>query len=789
MHFAFPDVLTEIVAIVVIAAVFAFTAARLRQPVILAFIAAGVVVGPSGLGWVRSADEIHLLAEIGLAMLLSVVGLKLDLNLMRSVGSTVVIIGVIQVGLTALIGFGISRLLGVGSGSALYIALAVAFSSTVIAVKLLSDKKDLDSLYGRIALGILIVQDVLVVFALTILPAFGGGELLYTALAFSLVVVKGAALMAGVGLLGLLVLPRVIEKLSKSGELLLLFAISWALAVATLAGMLGLSREVGAFLAGVALATTQHRDIVGAKLVGLRDFLLLFFFLDLGARLNLGALGAGAAMTVPLSIFVLIGKPLIILAVMSMLGYRKRTGFLTGFTLSQTSEFSLILASVGVKSGHIGQQTLGLITLTTAVTIGFSALMVSNLQPMYDRLRTLLRRADTGKGYREQAEDIATPSDVEIIVIGLGRYGKIIALELIDRGRAVLGVDFDTLAVSECNRLGIPAVFGDAEDPEYLSYLPLSSAKWVVCSIRDTGLTRVLTAGLRQHGYHGVLALTADDDEMAAELQRSGADMVFVPFEDSAVKAVDLIHATEREINRKMMDQQIAAVTDHYIVCGYGRMGQQIVKDFQRDNVPVVVVEANPEQLPKLERSGVLHVVGEASEDAVLLSAGIERAKGLIAVCPTDEDNVFIVLTARVLNPGLFIVARSILEENQDKLRRAGADRVVSPYILGGRHMAAAVTKPEIMEFVDLVLQANHFDVGIAHAVVSEDSPQAGHTLAEAGLCQERCATVIAVRRAGELRTNPDSDYLIQAGDEMVILGTHAQLDATRVVLGGRQQE
>lgn len=785
MHFAFPDVLTELVAIVVLAAAFGFIAARLGQPIILAYVAAGVVVGPSGLGWLRSADQIHLLAEIGLAMLLFVVGLKLDLHLMRSVGSTVIVIGLVQVALTALIGFGISQLLGMGSTASLYMALAVAFSSTVIAIKLLSDKKDLDSLYGRVALGILIVQDVLVVLALTILPAFKGGEVLYTALTFAFVIAKGAALMAGVGLLGLLVLPKVVDRLAGNSELLLLFATSWALAIATLASILGLSREVGAFLAGVALASTQHRDIVGAKLVTLRDFLLLFFFLDLGARLNLNALGAGAAMTVPLSLFVLVGKPLIIVGIMNALGYRKRTAFFTGFTLSQTSEFSLILAAVGVKAGHIGQQTLGLITLTTAVTVGLSALMVARLQPIYDWVRRLLKRGEARTGYREQADDIAAASDVEIIVFGLGRYGRIIARELIDRDRVILGVDFDPVAVRESNKQGIPAVFGDAEDPEYLSYLPLSAAKWVVCSIRNTNVTRLLTAGLKQLGYRGVVALTADDQTTAADLTEAGADMVFVPFEDSAVKAVDLIHATEKEMNRKMMDQQIEATSGHYIVCGYGRMGQQIVKDFQRDNVPVVVVETNPEQLPKLEKGGVLHVVGEASEDATLLRAGIERARGLIAVYPTDEDNVFIVLTARVLNPGLFIVARSILEENQDKLRRAGADRVVSPYILGGRYIAAAATKPEMMEFLDLVLQANHLDVGIARAVVSEDSPQAGHTLAEAGFCQQRCATVLAVRRAGELRTSPAPNDVIHAGDEMIIMGTHAQLEATREALEG----
>ena len=172
-------------------------------------------------------------------------------------------------------------------------------------------------------------------------------------------------------------------------------------------------------------------------------------------------------------------------------------------------------------------------------------------------------------------------------------------------------------------------------------------------------------------------------------MAESGADLVFFPFEDAAVKAVDLMINKEREIERTKMNMLIETLSDHFIICGYGRMGQQIVRDLQRGNVPLVVVESNPEQLPKLVAHVIPHVVGNASEDETLMQAGIMRAKGLISVAPSDEDNVFIVLTARVLNPSLFIVARSILEDNEDKLRRAGADRVISPYILGGRIMAA----------------------------------------------------------------------------------------------------
>ena len=784
MLLSFPDILTELVAILVVTVAIALVAARLGQPVIVAFIAAGVVVGPSGLGWVQSSSEIHVLSEIGLAILLFVVGLRLDLHLIRSVGPAAAIVGVCQVVLTAAGGYALARLLGETTVTSLYVALAVAFSSTVIVVKLLSDKRDVDSLYGRMALGLLIVQDILVVLALIILPALAGHGTEQTALAFAMLVTKGIALLAGTGLLSLLVLPRVVDKLAGSGELLLLFATSWALAVATLASLLGFSKEVGAFLAGVALASTPHRDVLGARLVSLRDFLLLFFFLEVGSRLNIELLGRSALMTLPLSAFVLIGKPLIIMGLLGALGYSKRTGFLTGFTLAQVSEFSLILAAAGARAGQIGQDTVGLVTLTAIVTIGLSASMISRLQSIYEHLSPYMRVFERRRAYREQRDNTEQTAGADVLVVGLGRYGSVIASGLIAEGRSVLGVDFDPQAVKTSNAADVPAVFGDAEDPEYLSALPLATVKWVVCSIRDANVARVLTAGLKQHGYRGIIALTANDDSEAASLREAGANLIFAPFRDSATQAVDLMHETEREIERAIMDKSIEETSDHYIICGYGRMGQQIAKDLQRECVPVVVVESNPEQLPKLAKRQLPHVIGKASEDEVLLRAGVKRARGLISVGPTDEDNVFIVLTARVLNPKLFIVARSILEENEDKLRKGGADRVMSPYILGGRQMAAAVTYPEMMDLVELVLHSEHFDASVTRTAVSEGSPNVGRSLGELELWQNCGVTVLAVRRGDDIHAYPCPAFALNANDELIYVGSSAQIQSAKSFLG-----
>lgn len=226
------------------------------------------------------------------------------------------------------------------------------------------------------------------------------------------------------------------------------------------------------------------------------------------------------------------------------------------------------------------------------------------------------------------------------------------------------------------------------------------------------------------------------------------------------------------------MDQAIANMNDHYIVCGYGRMGKQIVRDLRRSDLPVVVVEWNPEQIPFLVEHAVPYIEGKATDDEVLLRAGVDKARGLIAVAATEEENVFIVLTARGLNQSLYIVARSIREENEDKLRRAGADRVMSPYILGGRRMAATVTKPRTVDFLDLLMHDDSADLEISDLTLQSGCPFVDKCLRESQIQQEYRVNVLAIRRGEtELHLATDPDFRLRAGDEVILLGHPSDID------------
>lgn len=329
------SVFYEIALLLVVAAGVGLIGHLLRQPLIVSFIVVGILVGPAGMDIVRSGEHIELLAQLGIALLLFLVGIKLDVKLIQSLGVVSLMTGLGQVAFTSIIGFFIALALGLDPVTSLYVAVALTFSSTIIIVKLLSDKREVDSLHGRIALGFLIVQDIVVVFAMIVLSALGVGGQEDAGVREILTV-----LLAGIGMLALvLVFIRWIANpltaiLARSPELLISFGIAMAAMFAAAGDMFGLGKELGGLLAGVALASTPYREAISARLSPLRDFLLLFFFIGLGSRLDLSLLGENVPAALIFSVFVLIGNPLIVVVIMGLMGYRKRTGFLAGLTVA-----------------------------------------------------------------------------------------------------------------------------------------------------------------------------------------------------------------------------------------------------------------------------------------------------------------------------------------------------------------------------------------------------------------------------------------------------------------------
>ena len=440
---------------------------RLRQPLIIVYIVVGILAGPSALGWVSAHAPLELLSEIGVTILLFVVGLKLDVKLVRQLGPVALATGLGQMAFTIVGGLLICWALGMDWLRALYVAIALTFSSTIIIVKLLSDKREIDSLHGRIAVGFLIVQDIAVVLAMMVIGSQGaGGAEAGAWVRVGEVLAKVAGLGLCVFLLMRYVLPRMVRVMAASQELLLIFAVAWGATLAASGEWLGFSKEVGAFLAGFSLASLPYREAISSRLASLRDFLLLFFFVNLGTQLDLGKLGAELPSAAVLALFVLVGNPLIVLAIMGFMGYRKRTGFLAGLTVAQISEFSIIFVAMGVTLGHVDSSALGLVTLVGLVTIALSTYMILYSQRLYAWCEPMLGWFERRDPFRERAlESPARPA--EVIVFGLGRYGRRVAEQLAVRGVRVLGVDFDPEVLAREGRVGqVQVVFGDAGDAQ-----------------------------------------------------------------------------------------------------------------------------------------------------------------------------------------------------------------------------------------------------------------------------------------------------------------------------------
>ncbi|WP_094561674.1 cation:proton antiporter [Synechococcus sp. 8F6] len=531
----------ELAAILGIAGVIGVLALKLRQPLIISYILTGIVVGPAVLGWASGGSEIKLLSNIGISVLLFVVGLKLDVGLIRSVGPVALATGLGQIVFTALFGFLLCLGLGFAPVKAIYIAVCLTFSSTIIIVKLLSDKREIDSLHGRIAVGFLVVQDIAVILAMILLTSFanaGGGGFVSQALRLLLV---GTAFVLGTAATMRWVMPPLLGRLAQNQELLVLFAVVWAVGLAALADSVNFSKEVGAFLGGVSIASTPYREAIASRLTGLRDFLLLFFFIDLGSGLSLSAAGLQLGPALVLSVFVLVGNPLIVVAIMGAMGYRRRTGFLAGLTVAQISEFSLILAALGLQLGQLREGEVSLITLVGVITIGLSTYMILGSDRLYGWLQAPLRMFERSTPFSEISGSASGPVRADVVLLGLGRFGSAIYRQLQTHRLSILGIDFDPQALRLAAAHGLPVQYGDSEDPEFTATLPLSSATVVVSTLPSLKSNAAIRHGLETAGFQGRFIATAHDEAEVVKLEAIGAQRTLLPFLDAAERAAELI--------------------------------------------------------------------------------------------------------------------------------------------------------------------------------------------------------------------------------------------------------
>ncbi len=495
----------------------------LKQPLIIGYIITGLLVGPSLLGLVKSPETIEILGSFGVTLLLFIVGLGLNPKVIKEVGKVSFLTGLGQVVFTTLLGYWISGLLGYDKTASIYIAVGLAFSSTIIILKLLTDKKEQGKLYGKISIGFLLVQDIIATIALVIASASGQGAVTYQDLLP--LAAKGFALFALVFLISHFILRHLTGFLSRSQELLFLFTIAWGFGVATIFYEMGFSVEVGALLAGAALASMPYAQEVGSRLRPLRDFFLIVFFIALGTRLNVNDVNAVIGHALIFSVLVLVGNPIIVMTIMGLLGYTKKTSFKAGLAVAQISEFSLIFVLLGAKNNQITQETVSLLMVIAVITIAVSSYMIIYSDKLYAILEPGLRLFERKKV--KPSRDHRTT--VDAVLFGFKRGGHEYAHVFKQLGKKFIIVDYDPDAIDEIERQNFPYIYGDATDLQLLEEINLEEVKFVVTVITDHTSNIFLLQHLQHHNPKAIVICHADSVQEAIELYGLGASFVILP--------------------------------------------------------------------------------------------------------------------------------------------------------------------------------------------------------------------------------------------------------------------
>jgi Kef-type K+ transport system membrane component KefB len=519
----------ELGLVIISAAAVGLVGHFLKQPLILAYIAAGILIGPFGFGLVEDIEIIHTIANVGIMLMLFLVGLEMNPGRLKDLGWVAFSTGVGQVLFTALVGYGLVTLFGFSLIETVYLVTALTFSSTVIAVKLIYDKGDNNSLYGQVAISVLLVQDALAILALLALSGFESGSFTFDYARFGEILLKGSIMAILAIVVARRLLGRLYNVIATSRELLILFSLGWAFGVALVSETIGFSIEIGAFIAGVSLASLPYTYEINAKTKVLRDFFITIFFVGLGAGIVFTSMGPLVIKFLILSIFILMGNPLIVMVIMGLLGYDKRTSFFTGLSVANISEFSLILVTLGQSLGHLDDQVVAMVTVIGMLTMTLSSYMITYNNKLYEWLKGPL----TFFEFKKVQTRLSTKKSAlqnHIVLVGCGRMGRQVFEQIKTFKENYLVVDHDNSTIKTLMKEGATCIFGDVEDQELLQELDLKHAELVISTLPDPQNNSFLIKHVQAlpQKDRPILIVTSDSAREGVDLFNSGADYVIL---------------------------------------------------------------------------------------------------------------------------------------------------------------------------------------------------------------------------------------------------------------------
>jgi Kef-type K+ transport system membrane component KefB len=524
------------------AALIAAVTWRFKQPLIIAYLATGVIIGPNiGLKLVNDRESIEIVAEIGLILLLFVIGLEIDLRKMASGGAAVLLTGALQVPICIALGLGFFLVIGVrneeGNSALLYLAACMSLSSTLVVVKILNDKFELDTLPGRITLGVLVIQDLWAVGMLAVQPNVLNpnlGPLLGSLL-------RGAVLVGAGFAIAKYVLPYLFRAIAKAPELVLVTALGWCFFMAGAASAIGLSREMGALIAGVSLSTFPYNVDVVAKAVSIRDFFVTLFFVALGMQITIPSVSV-LVLALAASAFVIVSR-VVVVPILYALKLGLRTSIVPAINLAQVSEFSIVIASLGVsmRPQQISQDVLTVVIISFALTSVVSTYMINFSHPI-QKVLTGWFKAIGLKDLEAAATEEKGEEHKPVILLGFFRDTSSILYEFehegdVEESKEFIGkiqvIDFNPTVMRELRRKGIKCVYGDIAHVDTLRHAGVEHAELVVSSITDDVLRGTsnlrLLRSVKGLAPDAKVVLTTEHIPQALKFYEAGADFVFIP--------------------------------------------------------------------------------------------------------------------------------------------------------------------------------------------------------------------------------------------------------------------
>jgi Kef-type K+ transport system membrane component KefB len=564
------ELIANITLCILFAWAFGLLAHFTRQPLILAYLIAGFLIGPFGMGWVKSQESISIISELGLIFMLFMIGLEIDLKKIVRAGRVILfaaggqLIGGCILGILFFIGIGLS--LGKGGFDALYLCIACALSSTVIIVKVLYEKRELDTLPGRITLGVLVLQDIFAILFLAVQPSLGNLQVSIVLLSIGRV----GVLVASAWLLSRYVLPRLFHQIARLPELVLLGALAWCFLIGEIAEMLSLSREMGSLVAGVSLSTFPYALDVTAKVTTLRDFFITLFFVSLGMMIPIPDLSViGLALLIV--VFTVTSRLVTTFTPLYFMGQGLRTSLLPAINLAQISEFSLVIIQTGLAAGQLQIETASAASFAFVVLAVISTFAMTRSNQISRLSIGLLKRigvrdldhasADDGPDGHGQMRRIA--------ILGFFRTASAL-LSQIERQNPLLleqisVVDFNPNVFRTLTDRGLHVIYGDISNVDTLVHAGVGNAEIIILSVPDSLLKGATNEKLVRHvrtlnGKARIIA-TADVLSDVADLYEAGANYVTVPRISDADELFTVIEASDAgllEEKRTAVDRQLS---------------------------------------------------------------------------------------------------------------------------------------------------------------------------------------------------------------------------------------